>query len=645
MSNLIPRQTLFGNPDKASPRISPDGTKLAFLAAVEGVLNVWVGPADEPAVAKPVTQDTVRGIRHFFWAYTNEHILYLQDKGGDENWRLYAVDLSSNQTTDLTPFDNVQARVEEVSHAFPDEVLVALNDRQPELHDLYRINIRTAERTLVIENEGFAGFTCDEQYNVRLGLAMKPDGGVQLLQRDGDGWAEFADIGPDDALTTGPAGFDHTGQTLYMIDSRDRETAALTEIDCQTGETKPLYEDPRADLSDHIRNPTSRKVEAVASNYTRKEWKVLDPDLVDPFEYLRTVDRGDLEILSRSLDDQVWVVAYYRDNGPVAYYLYDRASLLATFLFNNREPLAKLKLSRMHPVVIPARDRQSLVSYLSLPAENDQDGKPSEPLPMVLLVHGGPWARDEWGFDPEHQWLANRGYAVLSVNFRGSTGLGKSFTNLGNKQWSQAMHVDLLDAVGWAVENGIAQRDKIAIMGGSYGGYATLVGLTYTPDVFACGVDIVGPSNLITLLESIPDYWQPMIDLFTNRVGDHRTEQGRKFLLQCSPLERVDAIQKPLLIGQGANDPRVKQAESDQIVQAMQTKNIPVTYVLYGDEGHGFARPENRMSFNAVVEAFLAKHLGGACEPIGVDFKGSSIEVPAGKEQVEGLEKGLGSRD
>lgn len=317
MSNLIPRQILFGNPDKASPQISPDGTKLAFLAAVEGVLNVWVGPADEPAAAKPVTQDTVRGIRHFFWAFTNEHILYLQDKGGDENWRLYSVDLSSNQTTDLTPFDNVQARVEEVSHAFPDDVLVALNDRQPELHDLYRVNIRTAKRTLVIENEGFAGFTCDEQYNVRLGLAMKPDGGVQLLQRDGDGWAEFADIGPDDALTTGPAGFDHTGQTLYMIDSRDRETAALTEIDFQTGETRLLYEDPRADLSDHIRNPTTRKVEAVASNYTRKEWKVLDPDLVDPFEYLRTVDRGDLEILSRSLDDQVWIVAYYRDNGQI----------------------------------------------------------------------------------------------------------------------------------------------------------------------------------------------------------------------------------------------------------------------------------------------------------------------------------------
>lgn len=641
MSNLIPRQILFGNPDKAAPRISPDGKRLAFLAAVDGVLNVWIGPADNPAAAKPVTKDTGRGIRHFFWAYTNEHILYIQDKGGDENWRLYSVDLAAGKTIDLTPFDNVQARVDEVSFDSPDEVLVALNDRRAELHDLYRINIRTAERKLVLENEGFAGFSCDEQYNVRFGLAMKPDGGVQLLKREAEGWSEFIDVGPDDSLTTGPAGFDHTGQVLYMIDSRERETAALFEMDLASGERKLLFEDPRADLSDHIRHPTTGKVQAAASNYTRKEWKILDDSVAADFETLKDVARGELEILSRTLDDQVWVVGYFRDDGPTAYYHYDRATKKASFLFNNRQALAELELAQMHPIVIPSRDGQQLVSYLSLPPNKDQDGKPSEPLPMVLLVHGGPWARDEWGYDTEHQWLTNRGYAVLSVNFRGSTGLGKSFTNLGNKQWSKNMHNDLLDAVDWAVENKIAQRDKVAIMGGSYGGYATLVGLTYTPEVFACGVDIVGPSNLITLLESIPEYWQPMIDLFTARVGDHRTEEGRKFLLECSPLERVENIVKPLLIGQGANDPRVKQSESDQIVTAMQAKRIPVTYVLYPDEGHGFARPENRLSFNAVVEAFLAEHLGGAVEPIGDDFEGSSIEVPAGKDQVKGLAEAL----
>jgi dipeptidyl aminopeptidase/acylaminoacyl peptidase len=260
---------------------------------------------------------------------------------------------------------------------------------------------------------------------------------------------------------------------------------------------------------------------------------------------------------------------------------------------------------------------------------------------MILQVHGGPWARDDWGYDPYHQWLTNRGYAVLSVNYRSSTGFGKRFINAGNREWAGKVHDDLLDAVNWAVENGIAQRDNVAIMGGSYGGYATLVGLTFTPDVFKCGVDIVGMSSLVTLLESIPDYWQPMIDLFTSRVGDHRTQEGREFLLSRSPITRVEQIKRPLLIGQGANDPRVKQQESDQIVAAMQEKNIPVTYVLFPDEGHGFARPENSMAFNAVTEAFLAEHLGGRFEPIGESFNNSSVKVMAGSDQVPGLAAAL----
>jgi len=260
---------------------------------------------------------------------------------------------------------------------------------------------------------------------------------------------------------------------------------------------------------------------------------------------------------------------------------------------------------------------------------------------MVLFVHGGPWARDSWGYNSYHQWLANRGYAVLSVNYRSSTGLGKDFINAGNMEWGGKMHDDLIDVVNWAVDEGIAQKDKIAIMGGSYGGYATLVGLTFTPDVFACGVDIVGPSNINTLMETIPPYWLPMINMFTSRVGDFRTEEGKKFLESRSPIFFVDKIQKPLLIGQGANDPRVKQTESDQIVNAMKGKNIPVTYVLFPDEGHGFARPENRMSFNAVTEIFLFQYLGGRVEPIGNDFEGSSITVPNGVENIPNLNNAL----
>jgi dipeptidyl aminopeptidase/acylaminoacyl peptidase len=351
-------------------------------------------------------------------------------------------------------------------------------------------------------------------------------------------------------------------------------------------------------------------------------------------------------VTSRTLDDSTWTVAFLVDNSPARSYLYDRKAKKAMFLFTNRKALEGLPLAHTFPRVIKSRDGLDLVSYLTLPPWSDQDGngRPDRPLPMVLLVHGGPWARDTWGLDPEHQWLANRGYAVLSVNYRGSTGFGKAFINAANREWAGKMHVDLLDAADWAVREGIALKDKIAILGGSYGGYAVLVGLTFTPDVFACGVDIVGPSSLVTLLNTIPPYWEPAIAMFTTRVGDHRTEEGRKFLESRSPLSFVDRIQRPLLIGQGANDPRVKQSEADQIVAGMQRKGIPVTYVLYPDEGHGFARPENRLSFNAVVEAFLSQYLGGRYEPVGNDFKGSTITVPTGAAGAPGLEAALSAR-
>jgi len=644
-ASLIPRQLLFGNPDRASTQLSPDGTYLSYLAPVDGVLNVWVGSADDPASAKPVTHDTSRGIRFYGWAYTNSHVLYIQDKGGDENWRLYCVDLESGGTTDLTPFDGTQARIQESSPAFPDELLVALNDRVPELHDIYRINIRTGERQLVLQNEGFAGFVSDDDFNIRLAMRMTAHGGSELLTATPDGgWTSLMRIGMEDTLTTAPAGFDKTGGILYMIDSRNRNTAAFVARDLTHGKQTVLSENPRADVSDTLIHPTEKHVQAVAFTYERKHWQILDLTLTHDMAYLRRVSAGDIEITSRTLDDRVWIVAYVMDNGPIRYYRYDRETRQAHFLFTNRQALEGLTLAHMHAVVIPARDGMHLVSYYTLPVgshSSDDDSRPAAPLPMVLLVHGGPWARDAWGYDPLHQWLANRGYAVLSVNFRGSTGLGKAFINAANREWGTRMHDDLLDAVEWATQQGIADADRIAIMGGSYGGYATLAGLTFTPDTFACGVDIVGPSNLVTLLESIPPYWQPQIELFATRVGDHRTDAGRAFLTERSPLSYADRIQRPLLIGQGANDPRVKQPESDQIVDAMQANDIPVTYVLYPDEGHGFARPENALSFYAIAEAFLATCLGGGYEPIGDDFSGSSLTVPVGAEYVPGLAEAL----
>jgi dipeptidyl aminopeptidase/acylaminoacyl peptidase len=644
---LIPRQLIFGNPQKAMPAISPDGSQISFLAPHQGVLNIWVAPALNPAAAVPVTNDTTRGIRFYTWAFTSRHILYIQDKGGDENWRLYVVDLANATTTDLTPIEGIQARIQEVSPHFPTEVLVGLNDRDRQLHDLYRVDLLSGQRSLVAFNEGFVGFTTDDHFKVRLASRMTPMGGMEMLKptQEGD-WELFQKVGPEDVLTTTDFGFDQSGHFLYMGDSRGRDTSALFKLDMDSGSAELLAEDPRADLERVIIHPTERTLQAAIFDYDRKTWQVLDASIAPDLEVLRGVSDGDLSISSRTLDDRVWIVGFGVDAGAPRYYRYDRSTRQADFLFTTRPELEGKPLAQMHPVIIPSRDGMNLVSYYTLPVDRVKEGsdRPDQPLPLVLFVHGGPWARDVWGYHSFHQWLANRGYAVLSVNFRGSTGFGKAFTNAGNLEWGAKMHADLVDAVQWAVSAGIADPAKVAIMGGSYGGYATLVGLTFTPDLFACGVDIVGPSNLVTLLETIPPYWAPMLQVFTTRVGDHRSEQGRAFLTSRSPLSYVDQIRKPLLIGQGANDPRVKQAEADQIVQAMQARGIPVTYLLYPDEGHGFARPENNLSFNAVTEAFFSRWLGGRCEPFGSDLNGSSLQVQTGAEFVPNLGETLQTR-
>jgi len=641
---LIPREVLFGNPDKSSVGLSPDGTRISYLAPVDGVMNVWVGPADDPAAAQPVTHDTDRGINFYGWTYTSEHILYLQDEAGDENWRVYSVNLNTGETIDLTPLEGVQARAQAFSPKFPNEFIVALNDRVPQLHDLYRVNIDTGERTLVLENEGFLGFVIDYDLNVRFAARLTPDGGLEYLSpTEEGGWEPFMQIPMEDVLTTSLLWFDKTGTILYMIDSRDRNTSAMFTLDLETGEQTLLAEDPRADVSDVMIHPTERNVQAVAFTYERKHWQILDESIAGDLAYLSTVADGDVEVVSRTLDDRYWVVAYLLDDGPVQFYYYDREAQEAQFLFTHREELQGLPLAKMYPVVIESRDGLNLVSYYTLPVESDSDGDgyPDEPLPMVLFPHGGPWSRDNWGYDGVHQWLANRGYVVLTVNFRASTGFGKAFINAGNMEWGGKVQDDLIDAVDWAIEQGIAHPERVASFGGSFGGYSTLWALTNTPERFACGVAWAAPSNLVTLLESIPPYWEPEIELFRTRVGDHTTEEGRELLTQYSPLTYVDQFQRPLLIGQGANDVRAKPDQAEQIVEALQGKGIPVTYLLYPDEGHGIDKPENALSLFAVADAFFSECLGGRYEPVGDDFEGSSITVPAGVEEVPGLPEAL----
>jgi dipeptidyl aminopeptidase/acylaminoacyl peptidase len=650
-TGLIPREVLFGNPDKAMARMSHDGKWLSFLAPVDGVLNVWVGPIDDPAAAKPVTKEKDRPIGGYFWAYTNRHILYSQDVKGDENFHVWAVDLDSGEIKDLTPRgpeQKVRAEIEAVSYKFPKEILVGLNDRDAEYHDVWRLNIETGQKTLVQENKEFAGFEIDDDYRVRFASKFTSDGGSELLKPDRKGgWTDFLKIPQADTLTTAIEGFDKTGDVAYLIDSRNRDTGALATLNLKTGEEKIVAENPRADAGGIMLQPTENTIQAVSFTYERIHWDFFDPAVKADFEYLRTVADGDVTVVARTLDDKQWIVAFLMDNGPVRYYRYDRNARKETFLFTNRKELEDWPLQRMQPVVIKARDGLHLVSYLTLPPESGggaSHNRPKKPVPLAINVHGGPWARDSWGLDPESQLWANRGYAVLNVNYRGSTGFGKKFANAGEKQWAAKMHDDILDAADWAVAEKIADPKKIAIMGGSYGGYETLVGLTFSPDRFACGVDIVGPSNLMTLLKSIPPYWGPALQMFKDRVGDPSTEAGKKLLNERSPLTFADRIERPLLIGQGAHDPRVKQAEADQIVHAMEEKHIPVTYVLFPDEGHGFHRPENNIAFTAVTEAFLARNLGGRYEAIGDAFKGSTITVPTGAEQVPGLKAALTGR-
>ncbi len=636
---LIERTVLFGNPLRFQGRLSPDGTKMSFRAPLNGVMNIWVGERGDFASVKAITNDTGRGIPAHFWALDSKHVLYTQDQGGDENWHLYSVDLASGKIIDLSPFEGVQAQVLAQSETKPGVVIVGMNDRDPKWHDVYSVDLSTGERTLLSENNGYASILVDNDLKIRLATQSTPSGGLQVFSRSAEEWLPLFEVPFEDVQTTTILGFGADNQGIYLLDSRNRNTAALVHMNLADQALTTIAESDRIDISSVLIDPRSHKPFAYALDLIRPEWHAISLEFKDVIARFNSQLTGGSQVLAQSLSNQFWTV--YTDDSvssPV-YKVFDAGSGEFSDLFVTNPALNEQPLAKMHGVVIPSRDGMELVSYLTLPLQSDadQDGVPDSPVPMVMLVHGGPWGRDVFGYSAEVQWLANRGYAVLQVNFRSSTGFGKEFLNAGNKQWSAAMHNDLLDAKQWAVEKGITTADKVAIMGGSYGGYATLVGLTFTPDEFSCGVDIVGPSNLQTLLESIPPYWESFRKVFAQAIGDPETEEGRSLLKATSPLTFADRITKPLLIAQGANDPRVKQAESDQIVKAMAEKGIPVTYVLYPDEGHGFAKPENNLSFYAVAEAFLAKCQGGRYQPLGNDFENSSIQIPHGAEFIPGI--------
>jgi dienelactone hydrolase len=625
MVALIPRSVLYGNPERTQPRISPDGGSLAWIAPKDGVLNVWVAPilasagpdtgvegaGVDWAAARVITADTDRGIRTFSWARDGRHLMYIQDAGGDENWRLYDVAVDSLERRDLTPFEKIHATIIGTSKRRPTEVLVGINADNPQLHDVYRLDLVTGALVKEIENPGYAGWLADEDLVVRCAIAPLPDGSFDVLIRDADGadaeWRTLLTIPAEDAISTDVVSFSGDGRSVLMTSAAGSDTARLTKVDLATGAETVLASDPEADIAGVLLHPDTRDPQIVMILKDRMEYLVLDPSVADDLRAVQKLHPGDPSFAGRDDADATWLIAYNVDAGSVAYYMYDKKTRTGRPLFVARPELADYTLAAMEPFSYAARDGLVIHGYLTFPPGADRSA-----LPAVLNVHGGPQVRDAWGYNPEAQWFANRGYLCVQVNYRGSTGYGKSFVAAGDREWGGKMHDDLIDAVSYIVGQGWADPDRVAIYGGSYGGYAALLGAAFTPDVFCCAVDIVGPSNLKTLLETVPPYWAPMIAQLYRRVGNPETDE--EFLWSRSPLSRARDIRIPLLIAQGANDPRVKQAESEQIVEALKDAGIDYEYMLFPDEGHGFAKPENRIKFYAAAERFLARYLGGRFE-------------------------------
>jgi dipeptidyl aminopeptidase/acylaminoacyl peptidase len=641
---LIPRAVLFGQGVQGNPRISPDGTRLAYFARSQEGNNVWVRPlGDAPAArgdtARQVTHER-HGIYGFHWAADGKHILYLKDSDGDENYHLYSADLNSTIVRDLTPFQGARTQTMLADPHHPNELLVGLNVRDPKVFDMYRVRLDDGAVTLDTRNPGdVIEWAVDDDFVIRAATALDAKDAstiIRVRDRAGSPWRDlihwsFDEAGSDRAQKV--IDFTPDGRSLIVQDPAGANTTRLVTVDAATGKTTSVIaSDSRCDLWTWfdfsastspvamLMNPKTGRVQAIGFEYLKPEWKVLDPALKADFQRLQRFRPGIMDIVDRDAADAHWIVEYDSDVGSNSFALYDRKNQRITTLFETQPAFAKYKFAERKPIVIKAVDGMEIPCYLTVPV-----GVAVKKLPLVMLIHGGPWFRDSWGFDPQAQWLANRGYAVLQVNFRGSTGFGRKFINAADHEFGNGKVLrDISDALQWAVKTGIADPKRVGIMGGSFGGYATLCGLTFTPSQYACGVDIVGPSDVKALIESFPAYWGPRKQRWLNRFGD--VIKDPTLNRDISPLYHLDAIRAPLLIGHGANDPRVPIANSEKLVAALRAKNLDVIYVVYPDEGHGFGRAENIDDFYGRAEEFLARHLKGRAEK-WVDVKGTSAQM------------------
>jgi dipeptidyl aminopeptidase/acylaminoacyl peptidase len=616
---LIDRELFFGDPEIAGAQISPDGAFIAFLKPFKGTRNVWVKKTAEPfANAKPMTADTKRPIGVYFWSRDGKYILYAQDKAGDENYNVYAVNPAEAPASgqdvptarNLTDVKGVRAAIYSVPRSEPDAIYVGLNVRDPAWHDLYKVKISTGERTLIRKNtERITTYFFDLKDQLRLASRSAENGDTEILRVDADKFTKVYSCTVFESC--GPVRYNKDGERVYFLTNKGSgiDLVQLELWNPTTGKEELVESDPlkHVDFGGPIFSEVSD--ELVATTYDDERQRIYWKDKAFEADYKnlqKQLPGKEINFGSSTKDEKLWIISANSDTDPGSTYLYDRTTKKLTLQYQAREKLNRAYLAPMKPVKYPSSDGLEIPAYLTLPK-----GVEAKNLPAVILPHGGPWYRDSWGYDAFAQFLANRGYAVLQPNFRGSTGYGKKFIDAGNKQWGDKMQDDITFGAKYLIAQGIADPKRVGIMGGSYGGYATLAGVAFTPDVYAVGVSIVGPSNLITLLESIPPYWEQIRKLFYERMGDPNTPEGKAQLLRQSPLTAAAKIKTPLLVIQGANDPRVNKRESDQIVIALRDRGFPVEYMVAPDEGHGFARPVNNMAMFASAEKFLAKYLKG----------------------------------
>ena len=619
---VIDREIFFGDPEISGAQLSPDGAYMSFVKPHKGTLNIWVKKRDEPfSAARPLTADTTRPVREYFWSRDGKFVLFAQDKGGDENFNIYAVNPAAPnaagqdvpEARDLTGLKGVRVQIYAVPKTAPDQMYIGLNDRDQSWHDLYKLSISTGEKTLVRKNtDRVVGWWFDNADNLRLGLRSIPDGSTEVLRVDADTLVPVYSSNVFESA--GPIRYHKDNKRVYMLTNKgdDVDLTRLILFDPQTGKEEFVEQDPLKRVDFGGASFSDLTGEMIATVYVddrvRRYWK--DKTFEADYKFLqKQLPNAEISLSSATKDERYYLVTASSDVDPGAVYLFDRTTKKLTFQYRPRPNLPVKDLAPMLSIRYKSSDGLEIPAYLTLP--KGYTLKTAKNLPLIVHPHGGPWARDTWGYDPYAQFLANRGYAVLQANFRSSTGYGKKFLNAGNKQWGDLMQDDLTYGVQYLVGEGVADPKRVGIMGGSYGGYAALAGVTFTPDLYAAAVAIVAPSNLITLLNSIPPYWEAIRKVFYVRMGDPNAPEDKKQLERQSPLNFVEKIKTPLMVVQGANDPRVKKAEADQIVVALRERNYPVEYILAPDEGHGFARPVNNMAFLAAAEKFLAQHLGG----------------------------------